>query len=256
MANVISETGSQLESLASAVKYTILQSHTVLDDLNTGFQRVLLAQEKIKHDQSALLSEQDRRLADLRGKIVELEQHLLPGQRVSELNQRLLDDGEQLARNLNLRIEGIPVFRNDSPETILKYIKREMKRLKMDIADEKYFRAYRVGEAYGKAGTKHQGVLLVMTCNVARTQIYMNRNSLRFDVAIDLTSSREKLLRFATYQINESVNPTSRRVAESVYPDLEGRLHLKSRTGKLYGFSTQEEFLSLISWLDRQENFR
>jgi len=247
---------TQCETLANAVKYTILQTNNVLDDLKSRFQNVLLAQEQVKHDQSALISEQDRILEDLKVKIVALEDQVLPKDRVAELNNRLVDDSEQLARNLNLRVEGIPVFRNDSPQTILKYIRREMQRLKIEIGEDKYFTAYRIGEAYGKGGTKHQSVMLVMSCSVARTQIYINRNNLKFEVNIDLTSSREALFQFANYQITESINPTARRVAESVYPDLDGRLHLKAKTGKLYGFSTKEEFLALISWLDRQENFR
>ena len=243
------------ENLANSVKSTMDQTRCLLDDLETGLQRILMAQEQVKSDQSALISEQDRRLEDLRVKIVALEE-ITPGQRKSETNEQLRDDSEQLARNLNLRIDGIPVFRRDSPETILKYIQREIKRLKMGISDEKYFTAYRAGEPYGKGGTKHQRVILVMACSVARTQIYMNRNSLKFQVSVDLTTAREELLRFANYQIKESVNPTTRRVAETVYPDLDGRLHVKSKTGKLYGFNTKEEFVSLISWLDRQENFR
>ena len=153
-------------------------------------------------------------------------------------------------------MEGIPLFVDDSPSQILKYIRREVRKLNLDIADDKYESATRIGKKTFKDNKQHQCVLLKLNCPLARQQIYMSRNNFPFHLQVDLTPAREETLKFAEHQVSSGVNPGARRVVNFVYADLNGTLNLKSKDGQFYGFSTNNEFLSLVTWLDKQNNAR
>merc|ERR1712150_290043 len=126
----------------------------------------------------------------------------------------------------------------------------------MDIPEERFVSAHRVGEKMWRGNRQHQAVVLKMATPTARIQFYMHRNNFNFNVDVDLTQGRERTLNFARLQVDRSANPATHRVVEFVYADLSGTLHLKSKSGHFYGFSSESEFLQLVRWLDKQQDVR
>ena len=248
----ISTSNNDVDNLISLVDVNIESVNNGLDELQQRYENQLKLQDKLMNEQNKMLDDQDKMLDELQVKLVALEEHVVFPSHIYALGGRLLDDNDQMSRRLNLRIEGIVSLKNDSPEEIMNYIKSEVKRLNLDIADNKFDSAHRVGLKYFNDGEVHQSVVLKMLCALARRKIFINRKNFKFQLYVDLTRSRETTLNFAKYELKNGLNLVATRVVDSVYAELNGTLYLKSNFGERFGFSSEAEFLSLVSWLDKE----
>ena len=79
----------------------------------------------------------------------------------SNLHARKIDDLEQVSRKINLRLKGIPVNRNDSPQKILQQIYAEIESYNVDIPLEEIDRVHRVGRKYTFNSNLQQDVLKI-----------------------------------------------------------------------------------------------
>ena len=78
-----------------------------------------------------------------------------------------------------------------------------------------------------------------------RNEIYANRKRLPFIIFADLTDSRQKA--FAKLEKDKS---SAQRVIQFVFVDENCKFKLETKSSKYYAFSTINEFLTLLSWLD------
>lgn len=187
-------------------------------------------------------------IVNLQTRIIYLEEKSSFIQHTIKLHKRKLDDNEQYSRKVNLTIDGIEVGEGDSPKIILQIIKDRVKALHLDIRDWEFDRAHRIGKKYMKKGKTYQKVILRLCSWRCRNEIYINRKQLHFFVSADLTDARQKTLDFARNQLE--IDPSAKRVIDYIFVDDNCKLKLKSNSKKYFAFSTMDEFLCLVSWLD------
>ena len=76
------------------------------------------------------------------------------------LNNRKIDDSEQFARKINLKLNGIKVHSNGSPDYIMKSIHDQAAALDLGIEASTFDRCHRIGGKYYKNGILYQDALL------------------------------------------------------------------------------------------------
>lgn len=244
---------SVLEDTSSInlVKMKMDTTRHILDEIQARLEKQLKLQEEVLSEQVQVMSSQDKILDGFQEKLSTMEEEVVFNNHMSGLYERLLDDHDQIARKINLRLQGIELFDDDSPQRIIGHIKDEVKRLKLSIEEEEYDTAQRMGAVYVEGSMKKQDVLLKMRCCLGRNEIYIHRHRFHFQVTPDLTAKREKILEFARRKMAERVGPEvvegtgSRGMLESVYVDMDCKLQAKTKCGRSVGFSSEEEFLSL-----------
>lgn len=167
---------------------------------------------------------------------------------LAKLNERKIDDAEQISKKINLRLVGIPVDKNETPESLMVTIKKNVNKLNLDIPDNCYDRCHRDGPKHKVNGKLSQSILLKMCYWRDRNKIYSNRKKLDFKVYPHLTTRRNEILNFAMLQIENGGSSFSK--IDFVLADLNCKLKLKTKSGRFYGFNSKHEFMSLVSWLD------
>ena len=129
-------------------------------------------------------------------KVEYLETGVKFNRHIALMQDRKRDDQEQFSRKVNLKLVGIEVQSNDSPEIILTKIKEEVNGLVLPIPDVEYDRCHKIGRKYTRNGKTCQDVLL--SSAFGELAIYftdiVNRKSFSFKVLPDLTTGRQRLL--------------------------------------------------------------
>lgn len=249
----------EVDRLVNIVNINLTNTNTMLDQLRTRLEKQLKLQEEVIRDQRLLMDQQNKAMQVLKSKLSTLEEGVVLPTHLSALNERMYDDNDQNSRKLNLRIDGIPLLGGDYVEdgnALLEYIQYEVKRLNVDISNDCFVKARRVEEKQSDGTKEHGSVVVEMSDPTSRIQFYMNRNNFRFHVEVDLTPGRLTTLTFAKQQLDSLVNPVAHQVVEFVYADLSGKLHLKSKSGQFYGFSSESEFIQLVRWLNEKQKNR
>ena len=137
----------------------------------------------------------------------------------------------------------------ENPDSIMNHIKERVIALALDIDNKEYDRCHRIGPKYQKDGKTYQKVILRMVSWRCRNLIYINRNRLPFFVTADLIDQRKSSFEFAKEEVKSDAS--AQRVIEYVFVDENCKLKAKTKSKKYYGFSNIGEFVSLVSWLDK-----
>ena len=185
-------------------------------------------------------------------RMVNLETRLAYSEFLTNLHERKLDDYEQFSRKVNLKITGIVVEPNDSPEKIMNKIKDEATALNLEIEDYEYDRCHRVGRKYQKNGKTFQNVLLKCCFWRTRDIIYQNRKKISFKISADLTQRRTAVLDFAKDELDKDMkNGEINSTVKFVFSDKNCNLKICSQDNKFFTFNSEQEFCNIVTRLDR-----
>ena len=167
------------------------------------------------------------------------------------MNERKLDDHEQVSRKVNLRIVGMKVEKEDSPEKIMTEIKEQATEIALDIPDNDYDRCHRIGKKYKRDNVLYQDVLLKLGFWRTRDALFQNRKRFNFKVFADLTQRRQDLFEYAKSEVaNDEV---TKRVVKFVFCDKNCKLKIFSQSEGFYPFSSRSEFCNIVGMLDNDE---
>ena len=208
--------------------------------------------DKLEETFDAKYKKQETEIDNLKTRIKILEARTEFIYHMAEMNARKIDDGEQISKKVNLRIEGIVVVENETPETILTKIKEEVKKFNIDIADINYDRCHRDGPRWQYRGETHQAILLKMCFWRDRDLIYKNRKEFSFKVKTHLTKRRKEIFDFALTQ-TKTDDRMINKVIDFVFVDKNCKLKVRSKAGGFYGFSNEDEFLKLALWVLKKD---
>ena len=182
---------STLTKLLAPLEKTIADLSQALSEIKTFFNDRFTSQQRI--------------INKLVTRVERLENRMAFSQHVTTLHERKIDDLEQISRKVNLRINGIALFPNESPQKIMENISAEvLSHTDLGMAD--FDRCHRVGGIFNKNGTRHQDVLLKLCSWRARDVLYRNRKTFSFFVKPDLTSRRQEVLKSARNELEESTS--------------------------------------------------
>ena len=197
---------------------------------------------------------QQSQINNLQTRIALLEKKAEFNHHLAKLNERKIDDGEQFSKRINLKIEGVSLEINETSATLMEKIQSEIDKLGLQIPHNAYDRCHRDGPLKTYKGKKQQSILLKMKYWSDRDAIYANRKKLVFNVYPHLTARRSEILYFAKDQVN-SADPSLNRNIDFVFVDRICRLMVRTKSGKFYGFNSENEFLTLVSWIAKNEVF-
>ena len=192
----IAEITSKLDAILAdlATKATSTELNNILVTIQEKEERISELEKNVVSYKSEI-SQRDTEIAVLRTRIDSLESRFTIFQcdtaytRVtSDLNSRLIDDHQQISRKVNLRIEGVEVASEESPTSLMGYIKSECDKLNLCLEDFDFDRCHRNGPPIkSKDGKIYQCILLKLCSWRARDTIYKNRKSFSFKINHDLT---------------------------------------------------------------------
>ena len=236
---------SSLTKLLAPLEKTIADLSRSLNEIRTFYNERFTSQQ--------------RTINKLVTSVKLLEDRLAYSVHITALHDRKIDDLEQVSRKVNLRISGIEVTPNDSPELIIQKISGEViNHTNLNIAD--FDRCHRVGRKFNKNGVTYQDVLIKLCSWRARDIVYRNRKSFSFFVKPDLTSRRQEILKAARDELEESTGEQEgdddgaiARVVDYIFVDENCKLKVKSMTGKYFMFNSMEEFFCIVTRLDFED---
>ena len=192
-------------------------------------------------------------IANLLTRMESMENRMSYFEHSSYLQGRKLDDLEQVSRKNNLKLCGIGVDANDTPDILMKAITDEyLGKEGIDLKRCDFDRCHRVGRKYKRDDKLCQDVLLRMCSWNARNTIYKNRKRFRFFIKADLTTRRQDILNYARNEASESSDDSVGRTVDYVFADENCKLKLKSKNGKYFTFSSELEFSNLVTHLDQE----
>lgn len=175
--------------------------------------------------------------------IRDLEHQLHVSSAFSNLLERRVDDGDQYCRRLNLLIDGIPVKRGESPQSIYTTIWNEITRLGVDIKNCEVDRAHRAEHPFhDRNGSKQQAVIVRFVSWSARDKLYQARRDSSYHMRPDMTDRRREILNHARSEIAARASSAAVKLVDFVGMDKNCRLFLRSVGGKLQNFSSELEF--------------
>ena len=183
-------------------------------------------------------------ITNLQTRLQKVEERVLYNVHATELHERKLDDLEQVSRKINLRLRGIKVENQDSPENIMITIKEQAKALDLDIPECEYDRCHRIGRKFKVNGTTFQDVLLKLCFWRTRDLLYKNGKRFNFKIFADLTQRRTELLEFARNLVED--DEVTKRAVEFLFGDQNSKLKVFSKSKLFYSFSSWEEFMNII----------
>ena len=162
----------------------------------------------------------------------------------NKLLERKCDDHEQISRKVNLRLIGIDLKANETPDSLLDDIKAECNRLELGLSDADFDHCHRNGKIDSSSDKQKQAVLLKMRSWRGRNTIYENRKKFTgIKVYHDLTYRRKTLL----FETGEMINIHGvSKVADYVMADKNCKLKLKASNGRYFQFNSIEEFTGIV----------
>lgn len=240
---------SQSQVSSEDIKMDVSSIDNLLNPIKNNIQEINAALENINSFLKEKLQQQGKMICNLKTRIEKLEARVSFNEHISKMNERKLDDTEQISRKINLRLSGIEVSENDTPEHIMKGIKEEVKELDLGIEDFEYDRCHRIGKKYFKRGKVYQDVLLKLCFWKTRNTMYQNRKRFNFKINPDLTGRRSDILQFAHEKFDN--DEIVKRNVNFVFCDLNCKLKFCSKENLFCTFNSKWEFLAIVSGLDR-----
>ena len=143
-------------------KATSTELQEIVNKLDEKEERLATLEVKVKYLEDEVKS-RDERIDMLAERIDLLENTTRKNEHVNlstaELLSRKIDDQEQVSRKVNLRVVGIKVEENETPDTILSLIKSECARLELGLCDADFDHCHRNGKVVHDGGISKQTVL-------------------------------------------------------------------------------------------------
>ncbi len=158
-------------------------------------------------------------------------------QHTSLLLERKCDDQEQISRKVNLRIVGIEIKEDETPETLLNVIKNECIHHDLKLRDWDFDHCHRNGKIDRSTDVPRQTVLIKMRSWRARDIIFQNRKKFAFKIYHDLTSRRKNLLNDA----NDFIKSDADDLLDFALADKNCKLKVKDTNGRYHHFNSIEE---------------
>ena len=255
MVDILSKLDEIIKDLA---KKATSEEINDLRELLAEKEKRIVALEKCVMDHKNEAAHRDAQILSLETSYMELQARVLTAERrleynrvVRDLNSRRIDDHEQISRKVNLKIDGIELAPDENPGSLMDIIKSECNKLNLGLQDSDFDRCHRNGNVYFKDQKKHQSVLLKLCSWRARDVIYQKRKGFPFKVGHDLTKNRREILDYACGTIDEKTSISD--VVAFAFADKNCKLKFKTVDDKFYGFSTKEEFLSLIAKISNEQ---
>ena len=219
--------------------------------LNEKEERIVALETRVESLENELKSS-NVRIDELAGRLVSLECSKLTNEHLnlctSDLLSRKIDDQEQVSRKVNLRVVGLPIERNESPDTLLTQIKAECEKLQLGLCDADFDHCHRNGKILHDGDVAKQSVLLKMRSWRARNIMFENRKKFKFKLYHDLTIRRRELLD----ETNKHVQSADvKDVVLYTFADKNCKLKIRAVNGRYLHFSSLDEFLSLVDKLQR-----
>ena len=221
----------------------------VLAKLNQHEQKIVSLETKVEK-LNADIKSRDETVSKMEERVDRLEHEIRSNEtkratleHLSYLNERKIDDQEQVSRKINLRINGIPIKEDETTTSLLGTIKAECERAGVIVDANDFDHCHRNGRVMKEGnGTSSQSILLKMKSWAARDRLYQNRKKFSFKIGHDLTARRRGLLTKA-YDLLKSDSQFKKVVA---YPlaDKNCKLKLKATNGKYFHFNSEAELFS------------
>ena len=167
-----------------------------------------------------------------------------------DLNKRKIDDQEQVSKKINLRLEGIPLLKNETPATLMIEIQARIKAAGLKIPAHLFDRCHRNGGKKEYNGVMNQSVLLKMCFWRDRDLIYSNRKKIEFKVYPQLTRRRADILSFAKEREQEMASDNN---IDFIFVDRNCKLSIRSNSGKFHAFNSKVEFMNIVSWISSND---
>ena len=101
--------------------------------------------------------------------------------------------------------------------------------------------------------TKHQSILLKCGSFRACDAMYQARKRLPFSVNHDLTKRLKEILNFTRELVSDDESVS--KIISYVFVDKNCKFKFKSTTNKYYGFSTTEEFMTLVKKIGSEHSY-
>ena len=231
------------EEILRPLRESIKSFTDILDGIEKKFEDRLRRQEDQLRSQAAIFK-------SLINRIETLERKSEFAAIMHDLNKRKIDDQEQFSMKINLRIEGIPLGKNETPATIMSEIQARIKAAGLKIPAHHFDRCHRNGVKKEFNGVSNQSVLLKMCFWRDRDIIYSNRKKLEFKVYPQLTRRRAEILSFAKDRVQEM---ESDKNIDFVFVDRNCKLSVRSNSGKFHVFNSKVEFMNIVSWISSND---
>lgn len=197
----------------------------------------------------AKINEKEERISKLENEVANIKKSLevITSKNVIltktvELIERKSDDHESYLRRQCLRITGIPEDANEDGEASLKKVKKEVKKLGLDINDSDYDRAHRIGKV---VEGKCRMMIVKFTTWRVRTYVYKKRKkSGKTRFYLDLTRRRFNLLK-------ESQELTDQNdKVDFVFSDNNNNICLRLVNGRVKIFNSVIELQTILTDLE------
>lgn len=191
---------------------------------------------KLLHE---VIIEQKKAISELELKVSSLQNQ------VSFLQDQA-EESEQYSRRTCLRIEGVPLpkdERSESAEDVIKIVKKIISEAGVVIPDEGIDRAHRIGKGKIVAGQRHRQIIVKFSTFRHRTMLYKARRTVssRCRIYLDLTQERRRVLD----QINADLKD---RQFQDAFAFADINCHLCVSMGGSYNYiSSYQDYLRLLA---------
>ena len=233
--------------------------NALLDPFRKNIKEMTEILDKLEEKYEARFKRQQTTIDNLRTchnnlltRVVQLERKAEFKRNLAKLNERKLDDNEQVSKKINLRLVGMEIEKDETPATLMTKIQQEVTSKGLDIPSQCYDRCHREGERYKLNGKTVQTVLLKMCWWRERDLIYRNRKNFSFKVYPHITYRRKQILEYANSQLvdnDDSDGDPSFKLVDFVFIDRNCKLCLRTKKGRFHHFSSNFEFVQLVMWL-------
>ena len=228
-----SKSNSDLEEIRILLKgiQTSLNGKATKEQIDLLMEKINEKEEKINHLENEILEIKDK-LDMVISKNVILTKTV-------DLLDRKADDNESYLRRQCLRVTGISEDKNEDGENSLKKVKREIKKLGIDVKDCEFDRAHRIGRAIEG---RERAIIVKFTTWRVRTAVYKKRKKngkIRFYP--DLTKRRFKLLMDAQDLTKENGK------IDFVFSDTNNNICLRTINGAVRLFNSMAELEKILA---------
>ena len=166
---------------------------------------------EFKEEFSKELKKRDEKIEKLESDKAMLQKHILEIKKQVLANQSEIEELEQYGRRQCLRLEGVPIEKNETSDKVLSKVMHMCKEAGVDIPDMVIDRAHRIGKTYTDNKTKKscKSIIVRFTTFRHRTMVYRAKKNMKNNVRVklDLTKKRYNLFMSANKFVanNDSV---------------------------------------------------
>ena len=189
-----------------------------------------VAVNKLEEKFAEKYQEYDKKIENLERRVDELEGLV----KVIERLEGRIDDSEQYSRRMCLRINGVPLPKDNEKEDCVKIVNELIKEAGVDVTKDSIDRAHRIGRV---SGDGKQQIIARFKSFRERTLVYRSRKKCKkAAMYLDLTKRRLELLFWAKDAIK------NRPEFEFAFADINCNIGVKTKSGNFFFFRSELEF--------------